>query len=144
MPHPADSYHPPDVLLTVAGNGKSINQKRIMAGPDNIVVMDGPGPFFFGRLEGPLKLMPALRADAVAIEGEMEVDETGRRVTVCVPLSNADAIQLWKLLGNYKRDHDLPDPDPADAPLKQRSRCHDRGRQGVAVERYILRSTSHV
>jgi hypothetical protein len=54
--------------------------------------------------------------DAVAIEGEMEVDETGRRVTVCVPLSNADAIQLWKLLGNYKRDHDLPDPDPPTHP----------------------------
>lgn len=78
---------------------------------NSIVVMDGPGPFFFGRLEGPLKLMPAPHADAVAIEGEMEVDETGRRVTVCLPLSHADAVRLWRLLGDYKKDRNLPDPD---------------------------------
>lgn len=81
-----------------------------MADRDSIVVMDGPGPFFFGRLEGPLKLMPAPHADAVAVEGEMEVNETGRRVTACIPLSDADAVQLWKLLGDYKRQRNLPDP----------------------------------
>jgi hypothetical protein len=81
-----------------------------MVETDSIVVMDGPGPFFFGRLEGPLKLMPAPHADVVALEGEIEVNETGRRVTVRIPFSHADAVQLWRLLGDYKRDQNLPDP----------------------------------
>ena len=82
-----------------------------MAETEHIVVMDGPGPFFFGQLEGPLKLIPAPHADVVAVEGEMEVNETGRRVTVRIPLSHADAVQLWRLLDDYKRGQNLQDPD---------------------------------
>jgi hypothetical protein len=66
--------------------------------PENIVVMDGPGPFYFGRLEGPLKLLTAEEAHALAVEGQMEVDETGRRVTVRLPLSEEDARELLQLL----------------------------------------------
>jgi hypothetical protein len=64
-----------------------------MAETDSIVVMDGPGPFFFGRLEGPLKLMPAPHADVVALEGEIEVNETGRRVTVRIPRTAETAVR---------------------------------------------------
>lgn len=54
---------------------------------ENLVVMDGPGPFNFGRLEGPFELLPAATVDAVAIQGQMEVNETGRRVLVRIPFS---------------------------------------------------------
>lgn len=74
-----------------------------MTNEGNVVVMDGPGPFYFGRLEEPLRLVPAAHADAVAIEGEMEVDETGRRVKVFIPVSDRDAVRLWRLLDDYKR-----------------------------------------
>jgi hypothetical protein len=74
-----------------------------MADEINIVVMDGPGPFWFGRLEGPLTLIPAPHADAIAIEGQMEVNETGRRAVVRLPLADANALQLWKLLDAYVR-----------------------------------------
>lgn len=56
-----------------------------MAEDVNIVVMDGPGPFWFGRLLGPLALIPAPHTDAIAIEGQMEVDDTGRRAIVRLP-----------------------------------------------------------
>lgn len=46
---------------------------------ENVVVMDGPGPFYFGRLLGPLELVPAAKINAVSIQGEMEVNEAGRR-----------------------------------------------------------------
>jgi hypothetical protein len=65
--------------------------------------MDGPGPFYFGRLEGPLKLLPATKVNAVAIEGEMEVNETGRRVVVRIPIADKDAIQLLELLEEFQR-----------------------------------------
>jgi hypothetical protein len=65
---------------------------------ENVVVMDGPGPFYFGRLEGPLRLLAAERADAIAIEGQMEVDETGRKAVVRIPLSRGDAVSLRTLL----------------------------------------------
>jgi hypothetical protein len=69
---------------------------------ENIVVMDGPGPFYFGRLESPLRLLGTERADAVAIEGQMEVDETGRKVVVRIPLSRDDAVRLRALLSGLK------------------------------------------
>jgi len=81
-----------------------------MTNTDNIVVMDGPGPFLFDRLLEPLALVPARHADAVAIQGEMVVDETGRRVTVCIPVGDVQAVKLWKLLGDYKKAKRLPDP----------------------------------
>lgn len=71
---------------------------------ENIVVMDGPGPFYFGRLEGPLRLLPAGKADAVAIEGQMEVNETGRRVVVRIPLAKDDAMSLLQLLTALGRE----------------------------------------
>jgi len=69
---------------------------------ENVVVMDGPGPFYFGRLEGPLRLLAAERADAVAIEGQMAVDEAGRKVVVRIPLSRDDAVSLRSLLRGLK------------------------------------------
>jgi hypothetical protein len=33
----------------------------------------------------------------------MEVDETGRRVKVFIPVSDRDAVRLWRLLDDYKR-----------------------------------------
>lgn len=81
---------------------------------ENVVVMDGPGPFYFGRLEGPLKLLPAARVDAVAIEGQMEVNETGRRVIVRIPMDDHDAMRLLQLLKELQRDTNLLLPsDPA-------------------------------
>lgn len=81
---------------------------------ENVVVMDGPGPFYFGRLEGPLKLLPAARVDAVAIEGQMEVNETGRRVIVRIPMDDHDAMRLLQLLKELQRDKNLLLPsDPA-------------------------------
>jgi hypothetical protein len=74
-----------------------------MAEDVNIVVMDGPGPFWFGRLLGPLTLIPAPHADAIAIEGQMEINETGRRAIVRLPLADANAFELWKLLDVYVR-----------------------------------------
>lgn len=65
---------------------------------DNVVVMDGPGPFYFGRLEAPIRLLPADKAGAVAIEGEMEVDDTGRRVVVRIPIAKSDLVQLCRSL----------------------------------------------
>ncbi len=80
---------------------------------DNVVVMDGPGPFFFGRLEGPLKLLHAEKADAVAIEGRMEVNETGRRAVVRLPLADEDAMRLLQLLKDLQESRHLPTPkDP--------------------------------
>jgi len=74
----------------------------------NIVVMDGPGPFYFGRLEGPLRLLPPDKADAVAIEGQMEINETGRRVVVRIPLAASDAMLLLELLSHLKHSGDTP------------------------------------
>jgi hypothetical protein len=81
---------------------------------ENVVVMDGPGPFYFGRLQGPLKLLPAARVDAVAIEGHMEVNETGRRVVVWIPMGDHDAMRLLQLLKELQQDKNLPLPsEPA-------------------------------
>lgn len=71
---------------------------------ENIVVMDGPGPFYFGRLEGPLRLLPAGKADAMAIEGQMEVNETGRKVVVRIPLAMGDAKRLLELLRTFSKN----------------------------------------
>ena len=68
---------------------------------ENIVVMDGPGPFHFGRLEGPISLLPADKAGALAIEGQMEVNETGRRVIVRIPVAVDDAKALLRLLTEF-------------------------------------------
>ncbi len=68
---------------------------------ENLVVMDGPGPFYFGRLVGPLRLLTAEKAHALAIEGQMEVDETGRKVVVRIPLSEEDADSLLQLLTEF-------------------------------------------
>ncbi len=70
---------------------------------ENIVVMDGPGPFYFGRLEGPLRLLTAEKAHALAIEGQMEVDETGRKVVVRIPLSEDVAESLLQLLSKFSQ-----------------------------------------
>ncbi len=68
---------------------------------ENVVIMDGPGPFYFGRLDWPISLLPGKGVDAVAIQGEIEVDETGKRVTVRIPMADAEARTLMKLLQNY-------------------------------------------
>jgi hypothetical protein len=70
---------------------------------ENVVVMDGPGPFYFGRLEGPLRLWPAERTDALAIEGRIEVNETGRRVVVRIPMAVDDAVSLQQLLTEFSQ-----------------------------------------
>lgn len=80
---------------------------------ENIVIMDGPGPFNFGRLEGPLELLHAAKAAAVAIQGEMEVNETGRRVVVRIPLADDDAMRLLQLLKELQKSRDLPIPKDA-------------------------------
>lgn len=77
----------------------------------NIVVMDGPGPFFFGRLEGPLELVEPSRVGAVAIRGTMEVDESGRRVTVMIPVGDDDAMRLLRLLQRHRDRRGLNVPD---------------------------------
>jgi len=74
---------------------------------DNVVVMDGPGPFYFGRLEGPFKLLHAEKVDAVAIEGRMEVNETGRRAVVRLPLADDDAMRLLQLLKDLQESRHL-------------------------------------
>ncbi|HSG16744.1 MAG TPA: hypothetical protein VLE70_10555 [Anaerolineae bacterium] len=68
---------------------------------ENVVVMDGPGPFYFGRLEGPLRILPAEKVDALAIEGQIEVNETGRRVVVRIPMAVDDALTLLQLLTEF-------------------------------------------
>jgi hypothetical protein len=78
---------------------------------ENLVVMDGPGPFNFGRLEGPFELLPAAKVDAVAIQGQMEVNETGRRVLVRIPLADDDAMRLLQLLKQFQQRRNLPFPD---------------------------------
>ena len=65
---------------------------------DNVVVMDGPGSFYFGRLEAPIRLLPADKTGAVAIEGEMEVDDAGRRVVVRIPMAKDDLAELCRSL----------------------------------------------
>ena len=80
---------------------------------ENIVVMDGPGPFNFGRLESPLKLLHAEKADAVAIQGEMEVNDTGRRVLVRIPLADDDAMRLLQLLKDLQQSRHLQVPQDA-------------------------------
>jgi hypothetical protein len=65
---------------------------------DNVVVMDGPGPFYFGRLEAPIRLLPVDKAGAVAIEGEMEIDDAGRRVVVRIPMAKGDFEELCRAL----------------------------------------------
>lgn len=80
---------------------------------ENVVVMDGPGPFFLSRLDGPLRLLPAAKVDAVAIEGQMEVNETGRQVVVCIPLADDVAMQLLQLLKEYQQNKNLPMPKEA-------------------------------
>ena len=80
---------------------------------ENVVVMDGPGPFNFGRLEGPLKLVHSAKADAVAIQGEMEVNETGRRVLVRIPLADDDAMRLLQLLKELQQSRNLAIPEDA-------------------------------
>lgn len=42
--------------------------------------------------------MPAERTDALAIEGRIEVNETGRRVVVRIPMAVDDAVSLQQLL----------------------------------------------
>ncbi len=64
----------------------------------NVVVMDGPGPFYFGRLEAPISLLPADNTGAVAIEGEMEVDDTGRRVDMRIPIAKSNLARLCRSL----------------------------------------------
>lgn len=78
---------------------------------DNVVIMDGPGPFFFGRLEGPIEILAAPHADAIAIQGQIEVDETGRRVVVHIPLADEDALNLLQLLEDYREAKSLPKPE---------------------------------
>lgn len=78
---------------------------------ENVVVMDGPGPFYFGRLESPLDLVEPSKINAVAIRGTMEVDETGRRVTVLIPLGDDDAMELLRLLQDHRRRRGLSLPD---------------------------------
>jgi len=73
----------------------------------NIVVMDGPGPFCFGRLEGPLDLVEPGYVDAIAIRGTMEVNETGRRVTVLIPVGDDDALHLLHLLERHRQTRGL-------------------------------------
>jgi hypothetical protein len=80
---------------------------------ENVVVMDGPGPFYFGRLLGPLELTPATTVDAVAIQGQMEVDETGRRVVVRIPLADDDAMHLLQILREFQQAKNLPIPGDA-------------------------------
>ena len=80
---------------------------------ENVVVMDGPGPFYFGRLIGPLELLPATTVEAVAIQGQMEVDETGRRVVVRIPLADDDAMCLLQLLKEFQEAENLPLPGSA-------------------------------
>ena len=77
---------------------------------ENLVVMDGPGPFNFGRLEGPFELLPAAKADAVAIQGQMEVNETGARVLVRIPLADDDAMRLLNLLRQFQQSRNLAIP----------------------------------
>lgn len=77
----------------------------------NVVVMDGPGPFYFGRLEGPIELVEPADTKAVAIRGEIEADETGRRVSVIIPIGDDEAMQLLKLLRSHQRARGLPVPD---------------------------------
>lgn len=69
---------------------------------DNVVVMDGPGPFYFGRLEAPIRLLAADKTGAVAIEGEMEVDDTGRRVVVRIPIAERELARLCQLLADVR------------------------------------------
>ena len=77
---------------------------RVMV-DENLVVMDGQGPFHFGRLLGPIRLLPADKVGALAIEGEMEVNEAGRRVAVRIPIAVDDAMNLWKLLTVFSEQH---------------------------------------
>jgi hypothetical protein len=77
----------------------------------NVVVMDGPGPFYFGRLEGPIDLVEPGYTNAVAIRGEIEADETGRRVSVVIPLGDEEAMQLLRLLQRHQRARGLKLPD---------------------------------
>jgi hypothetical protein len=97
-------------IVYVLGRKRSPPPARgsiVMAEDVNIVVMDGPGPFWFGRLLGPLMLIPAPHADAIAIEGQMEINETGRRAIVRLPLADANVLELWKLLDAYVRTKGL-------------------------------------
>lgn len=77
---------------------------------ENVVVMDGPGPFYLSRLQGPLELLPAAAVDAVAIRGQMEVNETGRRVAVCIPMADDDAMLLLQLLKEFQQVRNLSVP----------------------------------
>ena len=77
----------------------------------NVVVMDGPGPFYFGRLEGPIDLVEPGYVDAIAIRGEIEADETGRRVSVVIPIGDDDAMQLLRLLQGHQQARGLKLPD---------------------------------
>lgn len=65
---------------------------------ENLVTMDGPGPFVFGRLQGPIEVQRAPNGTAIAIRGQMQVNETGRRVVVRIPLAIEDARALLELL----------------------------------------------
>lgn len=87
---------------------------------ENVVVMDGPGPFYFGRLQGPLELLPAATVDALAIQGQMEVNETGRRVVVRIPLAHGDAMHLMQLLEEIRQVKQLPVPGDTAARLRGR------------------------
>ncbi|MFZ5791143.1 MAG: hypothetical protein ACOY3L_10630 [Pseudomonadota bacterium] len=65
---------------------------------ESLVTMDGPGPFVFGRLQGPIEVQRAPNGTAIAIRGQMQVNETGRRVIVRIPLAIEDARTLLELL----------------------------------------------
>jgi hypothetical protein len=70
---------------------------------ESLVTMDGPGPFVFGRLQGPIEVQRAPDGTAIAIRGLMQVNETGRRVIVRIPLAIEDARTLLELLGDCLR-----------------------------------------
>lgn len=72
---------------------------------EHLVIMDGPGPFIFGRLEGPIEIQRAPSGTAIAVQGQMQVNETGRRVVVRIPMTIEDAATLLDLLrGELQRD----------------------------------------
>lgn len=75
---------------------------------ENLVVMDGPGPFYFAYLEPPIEIKDAPKGDALAISARMTVDESGRQVTVCIPLHHDQAKNLLRLLHDHYGNQSNP------------------------------------